>query len=214
MIKSVGRCPFLSEQLGLSCVRPQQAFRLRLRAYQAAAFRSFCSQTIASPRPFHLSVPVKVPLATSTVKPVYTRKIGSQVESTLTIALILWAFCGNPVDLPVQKMWIKLWKIGQVICMSDLPFWVIFLRVCSSQKCASEKKYFCFALWVRLNKVKVFLAGLVQPKRNELSFLGSFGIFLQWTQTKSHNKIRISMIGRTHTSIFPTSKRRSKHLER
>ena len=44
-----------------------KAFRLRPRAYQAAAFRSFCPRTVTSPCPFHLSVPVKIPLAISTV---------------------------------------------------------------------------------------------------------------------------------------------------
>jgi hypothetical protein len=54
------------------------------------------------------------------VKPVYTRKIASQVESTLTIALILRALCGKSVDIAVDKMWIKLWKIRQVFNMLKL----------------------------------------------------------------------------------------------
>lgn len=40
-----------------------QAFRLRLRASWTAAFRSFLSSNGVSPPPFHLPVPVKLPVS-------------------------------------------------------------------------------------------------------------------------------------------------------
>ena len=47
LIISLGRCPFLSEQLrSLLSSRSWQAFRLRLQAYWTAAFRSFCPRTV------------------------------------------------------------------------------------------------------------------------------------------------------------------------
>jgi len=50
----------------------------------------------------------------------YTQKIGSQVENTLTIALILRAFCGYPVDKSPPSLWIKMWKIKQLSLLPNL----------------------------------------------------------------------------------------------
>ena len=72
-------------------------------------------QTIASPHPFHLPVPVKIPVAISTVKSVYTRFFVCQVENTLTITLYLRACCGKTVDISQADLWIKVWKTGQLI---------------------------------------------------------------------------------------------------
>jgi len=41
----------------------QQAFRLRFRTFETMAFRSCCLRTHASPRMFHLPVPVKMPVS-------------------------------------------------------------------------------------------------------------------------------------------------------
>ena len=50
----------------------------------------------------------------------YTRKIGSQVENTLTIVLILRASCGFPVDKMRPGLWIKMWKIKQLFLLPNL----------------------------------------------------------------------------------------------
>src|SRR5580765_6748311 len=91
----------------------RQAFRLRPRTYWTAAFRSFCPRTVVSPHPSLFPRPVKTTVAISTVKLSYTPNIQCQVESTLTFALILRAFCGNLVDKLWKELWMKMWKIGQ-----------------------------------------------------------------------------------------------------
>jgi hypothetical protein len=43
----------------------------------------------------------------------YTTNFRCQAENTLTFTLILWAFCESPVEMLVEKMWIKMWKISE-----------------------------------------------------------------------------------------------------
>jgi len=43
----------------------------------------------------------------------YTTQISCQAENTLTSIDILPAFCEFPVEENVEKLWIKMWKIGQ-----------------------------------------------------------------------------------------------------
>jgi hypothetical protein len=89
LIISKERCSFLSEQL--------EVFRRTLLASLSASapdvldggFPLLPSSNDASPHPFHLPVPVKTPVAISTVKLSYTSKNQCQAENTLTYALIL-----------------------------------------------------------------------------------------------------------------------------
>ena len=156
LIISRGRCfVFIRATQDLPCSWSQQAFRLRLRTYQTVAFRSFRPRTIASPHPFHLPVPVKMPVSNSDCEndftdyfPLVNRK--NRVSPLFYRGFLwkrLWKNCGNPVDI--------LWKIGQVFLISD------FKKIFTS--CGkSTKKIFFFLKKPWFSVWKVFCVGKIR----------------------------------------------------
>jgi hypothetical protein len=84
--------------------------------------------------------------------------MGSQVENTLTIALILRALCGKSVDKHTAKLWIKMWKIQQVFCDHNLRNWLLFDPFCQPTISAAENK-------LKKNIFSSINAALIRSKR-------------------------------------------------
>ena len=113
MIISLKRYPFLSGQ-------PRPAFRPTLASLSAST-PGVHWQRHSAPSAIERYVTVSVPppgvgrkpVSNSTMYASYAFLFRCQVENTLTIALILRAFCGNSVDNAAASLWIRMWKIGQ-----------------------------------------------------------------------------------------------------
>jgi len=129
---------------GPHACRPAPSLSASVSNVLDSGFPLLLSPDGASPRPSLFSSPVKTTVAISTVKLSYTPKIQCQVESTLSFALILRAFCGNLVDKLWKELWMKMWKIGQVSCYQKLnnltPVDRAKRRLCFAAKNKLKKK--------------------------------------------------------------------------
>jgi len=107
LIISKGRCPFLSEQL-----RP--ALRLTLASLSASAsdvpdsgFPLLLSANGVSPPPFHLPMPVKMPVSNldceAILHPLFSMSSRKYINYCPYFTGLLWIFCGKPCGKNVDE---------------------------------------------------------------------------------------------------------------
>ncbi|MBK7934847.1 MAG: hypothetical protein IPK01_15530 [Acidobacteria bacterium] len=125
MIISLGRRPFLSGQLGRPFVRPQPSLSASAPGVMDSGFPLLLSSNGVSPPPFHLPVPVKLPVSNldceTSLHPFFLMSSRKYFNYCPLFTGILWKICGyflsGIVEKIVENVASILWSI--VMKMED-----------------------------------------------------------------------------------------------
>lgn len=101
-----------------------QAFRLRFRASNDSGFPLLLSANGVSPPPFHLPVPVKVPVSNLdcdySLHPIFLMSSRKYFNYCPINTAFLWKSCGISVDKIFEILWKSLWKTAQLSCCQQM----------------------------------------------------------------------------------------------
>jgi len=120
MIISRGRCPFLSEQLRLALQLTLASLSASTPSVSDSGIPLLPSSNGVSPPPFHLLVPVKMPVSNLDCEVILHPKKSMSSRKCFNYCPYFTAFCGYPVENSRLVLWIKMWETREVFCWYKL----------------------------------------------------------------------------------------------
>ncbi len=119
-IISIRRCLFLSKQLVRSEDHTQPSLSASTPGVMDSGFPLLLSSNGVSPRPFHLPVPVRLPVSNpdceNRIHPFFSMSRRKYFNYCPIDKVFLWKSCGKSVDNISRELWISLCKTVQIFC--------------------------------------------------------------------------------------------------